>query len=311
MKTTQALGPFHIGERLYRGGCWEDCLATRMNMHGYWRLRRLLPLFNPSELGPVVFANSARLASSLKIASVLQLQETGLIENTHYCVLEYPLGDSLAGLWLLCQRKNQKLSPAMCCRIMSEVCEAIAQLYSMRDSGKLPTKILFQELSPRDIWVCSDGQSKLDIMNTTQTHEKMALLSHNATSKQNFYALSPERLLAKPIDERSDVFCLGALLYKMLTGSYPFLRADENATLQALCEAKAPSPSSVNPNIPYAIDSLLLHALKANPAERFASVAKMHEALVLLMAECHWTETQMELASFMSELMPPPPSGAQ
>jgi|GEM_PF-2178643 len=308
MTTTQAFGSFQIAERLSRGACWEDHLAMRRDAQGRWRLRRLLPVFNHSELGPVVFASSAQLASSLKIASVLQAQETGVLKDTHYCVLEFPLGDSLAGLWLFCQRKNTKLSPAMCCRIISDVCEAIAQVHAMRDAGRLSTEVLFQELSPRDIWVCTDGQTKLDVMNTTQTHGRLALSSLSATAGQNFYALSPERVLAKPMDERSDVFCLGALLYKMLTGTYPFLRESENATLQAVCEAQAPSPSSVHSDIPYAVDALLSHAMKPNPMERFASVSKMHEALVLLSAECNWTDTPMELASWMADFMPPPPA---
>jgi len=251
---------------------------------------------------------SAQFAASVQISSVLQVQEIGMIEGAHYCVLELPLGDSLAGLWLHCQRKNQKLSPSICCKIMSDICEAIAQVHAMRDAGKLSTEVLFQELSPRDIWVCADGQAKLDIMNTTQTHGKMALASHTATMGQNFYALSPERVLGRPLDERSDVFCLGALLYKMLTGTYPFLREDDEGTMQAVCEAQAPSPSSVDANIPYAVDALLFHALKSKPSERFASVSKMHEALVLLGPECNWTDTQMELASWIADLMPPPAS---
>jgi serine/threonine-protein kinase len=263
-------------------------------------------VFNASELGPVAFAMSTQLASSIKIPSVLQVQETGTLDGAHYCTLECPLGDSLAGLWLWGQRKNQKLSPAMCCKVMRDICEAIAQVHAMRDAGRLSTEVLFQELSPRDIWVCSDGQTKLDIMNTTQTHSKIALSSHTSAAGQNFYALSPERLLAKPLDERSDVFCLGALLYKMLTGTYPFLRENDEATLQAVLETQAPSPSSVDALIPYAVDTLLLHAMKPNPAERFASVSKMHEALVLLGSECKWTDTSLELASWMADLMPPP-----
>jgi len=305
MQTPQ-FGPFHIYERLYRGACWEDHRVTRKDAQGRWRLRRLLPALNTSELGPVAFAMSAQLAASLKIPSVLQVQETGALGGAHYCVLELPLGDSLAGLWLLCQRHNQKLSPAMCCKIMGDVCEAIAQAHSMREAGRLPVEVLFQELSPRDIWVCSDGQTKLDLMNSAQTQGKLALASHASAGGQNFYALSPERILAKPVDERSDVFCLGALLYKMLTGTYPFLRDHDEATLQAIGEAQAPSPSSVDANIPYAVDALLFHAMKPNPAERFASVSKMHEALVLLSAECNWTDTQWELASWLADLSPPP-----
>jgi len=308
MNSIQAFGAFQTYERLYRGACWEDHLATRTNAQGRWRLRRLLPVLNASELGPVAFAMSAQLASSIQIPSVLQVHETGVVEGAHYCVLEFPLGDSLAGLWLLCQRKNQKLSPAMCCKIVSDMCEAIAQIHAMRDTGRLATEVLFQELSPRDIWVCADGQSKLDIMNTTQTHGKIALSSHTSPAGQNFYALSPERILAKPLDERSDVFCLGTLLYKMLTGTYPFLRESHEHSLQAVCEAQAPSPSSIDADIPYAVDALLSHAMKPNPLERFASVSKLHEALVLLSSECKWTDTQMELASWLADLMPPPVS---
>ncbi|QWT23311.1 protein kinase [Subtercola sp. PAMC28395] len=94
--------------------------------------------------------------------------------------------------------------------------------------------------------------------------------------------MSPEQALGEAVDERGDIYQVGAVLHFALTGRPPFVRDSTSAVMRAHVNSPPPVPSVLYSGIPRAIDRLVVKALLKDPAGRYPSAAAMREAVVLL-----------------------------
>jgi serine/threonine-protein kinase len=91
--------------------------------------------------------------------------------------------------------------------------------------------------------------------------------------------MAPEQLEGEPLDQRADVFGLGALLYELLTGRPPYPGGSVTELLQARREAAPVPPRRLNPSIPPALETVILTALASDPANRYADALELDAAL--------------------------------
>src|SRR5262249_34893566 len=87
--------------------------------------------------------------------------------------------------------------------------------------------------------------------------------------------MSPEQAAGEAVDERTDIFSLGVVLYEMLTGKNPFRAATPMAIAQQIVEAPAPPPSSVKRGLPPALDAVVAKALEKRPVDRYSWTAML------------------------------------
>ncbi|HEY7356328.1 MAG TPA: serine/threonine-protein kinase [Ktedonobacterales bacterium] len=104
--------------------------------------------------------------------------------------------------------------------------------------------------------------------------------------------MSPEQACGNPVDHRADVYALGVVLFQALTGRVPFAASDHFTTVYMQIHEPPPAPRSINPNIPPAVEAVILKALAKDPNQRFQSAAAFGVALAGATPWLHLTHKQ-------------------
>ena len=206
-----------------------------------------------------------RLGDHPHVVTVFDIGEEGA---QPYIVSQYMAGGDLDGL--LKQAENRRLSINRAVRIAVEVWEALQHAHSRG--------IIHRDIKPGNIWLTDNGMAKLgdfglavalDRSRVTQAGMMLGTVSY----------MPPEQALGRQADARSDLYSWGCVLYEMVTGRPPFLGDDSVAIISQHINTAPVAPSWHNPEVPRALEALILRCLAKDPDERPESAAAIPEAL--------------------------------
>src|SRR5688500_17095256 len=164
------------------------------------------------------------------------------------------------------------LMPERAAEIAADVARALERAHN--------AGLVHRDIKPSNIMITSYGQTKVTdfgiaraLGDGEQTMTQTGMVIGTASY------LSPEQAQGNPVDARSDVYALGCVLYEMLTGRTPF-QGDTPLSIAYKHVREAPdTPSSVNPDVPDALDAIVMKALAKNADNRYQSAREMHEDL--------------------------------
>ena len=203
----------------------------------------------------------ARLSAHMNHPNIVAVYDAGETEGNPYIVMEYIEGHTA---FELPPRDVDEIVD-----IAIQLCDALAHAH---EQG-----IVHRDLKPENILLTSDGKVKLtDFGLATQLSSR---ISSDGAVVGTVYYLAPELLQGLTIDERVDLYALGALLYEWSTGELPFVASDPMAIITQHLFAPAVPPRARNPELPEALDRLILRLLSKSPEDRPASAREVREIL--------------------------------
>lgn len=139
--------------------------------------------------------------------------------------------------------------------------------------------VVHRDVSPSNIFVGRDGHVKLTDFGLAAMTADLRT-TPNGSFLGSFHYMSPEQVRgAGPVDERSDVYSCGAVLYELVTGHTAFNYDNAFSLMRAHVEQTPLTPRSMNPNIPPALDEIAMRAMAKEPERRFASAQEFRDAL--------------------------------
>ncbi len=137
--------------------------------------------------------------------------------------------------------------------------------------------VVHRDVKPSNILLDKDGNALLADFGLAYIHDASVSLTGSALIGTPTY-MSPEQALGDPVDQRSDLYSLGIIMYQMITGQVPFEAETPLAVLMKHMSEPVPLPRVINPQISEAIERVILKAIAKDPKERFVSVAEMNAA---------------------------------
>ena len=266
MVGTELGGRYRVEESLGRGGMGRVFAATDQQLG-----RRVAVKLLREELTDAVaqerFMREARSAAALSHPHACRLYEVGEHDGLTFLVMELLEGE------LLSDRILRALLPAVeAVAIMLPLMSAVTALHELG--------LIHRDLKPSNVFLTPQGVKLLDFGLARHTHMDAAFTAPALTMAGSVAGtlryMAPEQVTGDPVDERTDVFALGVMLFEMLTGHIPF-NAETNVDWLKAVLNDDPQPLG-RPEL-LALEPVVLRALQRRSADRFASVREMATVL--------------------------------
>lgn len=239
------------------------------------------------------FLNEARLAARLDHPSIVQVYDFGQGDELLYIVMEFIPGENLRKMLrdLRAQDKWVILTEAV--QIVQQVAEALGYAH---EQG-----VLHRDIKPDNLMLKPEPTERLpyrvvitdlglaQIKGERQTFDDAGSIGTPAY-------MSPEQILGKETDVRSDVYSLGILLYELAVGRVPFPAKNLEDARRYHVHEPVPEPRSFRPELPVPLEKIILKSLQKDPASRYQDAAEMALALENVLpavAEVSFTPSEM------------------
>ena len=310
--TIGQLGRYRLVKSLGVGGQAEVFKARYSGPGGFERtvvVKRILPANCEDPEFLKMFAAEARILGMLHHPNVVQAYDVGESGGTLFLVLEYVDGPSLGRLMRALRSAKRPLPAAFAGHFALEICRALDYVHRLCDSDGAPLNVIHRDVTPSNIVLTSTGSLKLLDFGIAK-YESSEVETRQRTIKGKPAYVAPEAIEGRGVDARSDLFSVGVVLHEMLTLSPLFGGDHDLAVLHKVMEMPIRPPSETRPDVPPALDAVVMKALQRDPALRYASAAEMARDLdgFVVGAQLHVDEVVDFLREIEPLLNPPRPS---
>lgn len=224
------------------------------------------------------FLAEARILARIRHPSIIETAGYGVIRNLHCIATEFVFGVSLQEVLLAGARNKTRLSAPAVLRIIGSVLEGLDAAHRATDEAGRPLHLVHRAVAPANVLVGFNGSAKLSDFGLAKlAHRGWETMAGRVTGKTSY--MSPEQILSRDLDARSDVFCVGVVLWELFAGRRLFHGAQITDIARAITRGRVPPPSRYAPGLPEGTDALVLRALAKDPQQRFGSALEMASAI--------------------------------
>lgn len=211
------------------------------------------------------FMREAQAAGKLTHPNIITIFDVGREEDLTYIVMQYIEGPSLQRLIA----QGEKFSVQEITKLMEQVCSALdyAHQHGIVHRDIKPGNVLLD--NNRKPYICDFGVARVDTSTLTQSGTAVGTPSY----------MSPEQVMGKKIDKRSDIFSIGCILYEFLTGRRPFEAESITTVIYKIINEEPPSISEVKKGLPAGFEKIISKALAKDPNDRYQNCKQFADDL--------------------------------
>src|SRR5436305_1229382 len=309
----ERFGQYTPLERLAAGGMAEVWKARMRGVEGIQKtvaITRILPHMNDNAEFVGMFIDEAKLAAQLTHPNIVHIYDLGKIGRDYYIAMEYVDGKDLRSLLNAARRKGMPVPLGLGLLIAARVASALDYAHRKRDFEDRELGLVHRDVSPQNVLLTSEGDVKLCDFGIAKAVSKVGQTQMGALKGKLQY-MSPEQAWGRPVDARSDLFSLGAVLFEMVTGERLFTGESEISVLELVRQGRTRAPRQVDPAIPREVDEIVARALAVDPKDRFQSAGEMKQRLEAALSSLSPSTGQTDLALFIQRALEPEPATAE
>jgi serine/threonine-protein kinase len=262
------LGHYDIVAELGRGGMGVVYKGHESSLNRYVAIKVLADSLAHDEAVKERFLREARSMAALNDPHIIQIYFIGEDEGQTYFVMEFVEGESLGSML----KREGKLSVEQSAKVIHQTAMGLSTAH---DRG-----VVHRDIKPGNLMINSRGAVKIaDFGIALSNHD----LSKKLTTTGEFVGtpgyLSPEVCLGKPVDQRSDIFSLGIVMFEMLAGRMPFTDESPLGLMLEVVKAEIPDVREINAEVDPEIARILDKMIAKDPAERYQSCHELVDDL--------------------------------
>ncbi|CAN5725655.1 Stk1 family PASTA domain-containing Ser/Thr kinase [soil metagenome] len=262
---------YQVEARIGAGGMAEVYRGFDSVLNRTVAIRVLLPQFARDTSFVHRFRREAQAAARLNQPNIVGVYDTGADDGTQYIVMEFIEGRTLAEFI----GAGRSPTPVQAAEIAQKICDAIAAAHAQG--------VIHRDIKPGNVMVTRDGTVKVMDFGIARMLGPETAPQTSAVLGTASY-LSPEQAQGTPVDARTDIYSLGAVLYELLTGRPPFMGDSPVAVAYKQVNETPALPSSLNPAVPAPLDAVVMKALSKNPSNRYQSAEEFSADLARVIA---------------------------
>jgi len=259
-------GRYEILERIGDGGMAVVYRARDKLLNRSVAIKVLRPEYVTDASFVESFRKESRAAASLTHPNIVSIFDVGKDGNIYYIVMELVEGRPLSDII--------REEGALDYRIVLKISEQIASALSVAHKNN----IIHRDVKPHNILITQDGHAKITDFGIARAVTDGTTVNDN-TVKGTVHYFSPEQGRGMYMDERSDIYSLGIVMYEMLTGEVPFDADNAVAVAVMHMNDRMTPPSRLVPGVPPALEQIIMKATEKHQVNRFKNADEMLEAL--------------------------------
>jgi serine/threonine protein kinase/Tfp pilus assembly protein PilF len=270
----ELIGHYRIESLIGIGGMGEVYLARDERLGRKAALKLLPDSLTTNETQLSRFKNEARTASALNHPNILTVYEIGTEGNVQFIATEF-----IEGVTLRAALTSGRMSAHTALEIAVQVASALAAAH---DAG-----VVHRDIKPENIMIRPDGYVKVLDFGIAKLSEQTPASDHHRGETSSLLQtrpglvlgtaryMSPEQARGQKVDARSDIWSLSVVFYEMVTGTPPFRGETPSDCIAAILTAEPAAVSSISPDVPAKLESILQKALRKNTDERYQTIKEM------------------------------------
>jgi serine/threonine-protein kinase len=264
----QQLGHYDIVSELGRGGMGVVYKGYETSLNRYVAIKVLADSLAHDQSVKERFLREARSMAALNDPHIIQIYFIGDDEGQTYFVMEFVDGESLGSVL----KRETKLKPEQAAKIIYQTAMGLTTAH---DKG-----VIHRDIKPGNLMVSARGAVKIADFGIALSAQDF---SKKLTSTGEFVGtpgyLSPEVCQGKPVDQRSDIFSLGIVLFECLAGRMPFTDESPLGLMLEVVKAEIPDITSLNKDVDPELSRILTKMVAKDPAERYQSCHELIDDL--------------------------------
>ncbi|UCE41234.1 MAG: protein kinase [Candidatus Aminicenantes bacterium] len=225
------------------------------------------------------FGNELKMARKISHKNVCRMYHLSEESGTHYITMEYVPGETLKGMI----RMTKQLSMGTAVSTAKQICEGLNEAHRLG--------VVHRDLKPQNIMIDKQGNARIMDFGIARSLESEGTTRPGIIIGTPEY-MSPEQTESREVDQRSDIYSLGIILFEMLTGRIPFEGETPISVAMKQKSEKPPDPAKFNPQIPEDLSHIILTCLEKDREKRYQSAEKLLADLNALEEDLPTTEKE-------------------
>ncbi len=300
----QKLGRYELLLPIARGGMGQVWVARLRGARGFHKLvavKTLLCIRGEEERMERMLLEEARIASLIQHSNVVQTLKLGEHEGTLYLVMEWVDGEPLSVV-LAGAEQLGGIPHLVAVNLIGQTLRGLQAAHELSDEHGLPLGVVHRDVSPHNILVSYSGVVKVVDFGIAQAVNQCLAGVDTDEVQGKFGYMAPEQILGGRVDQRTDLFAVGIMLYLLTTGRHPFKDHAVEGVLQGIMsDEPAIRPSLLKPGYSRTLEAVVMKALDKDRDRRWPSAEEMRQALERGVPQAFSLGFEAQLRAFMGD----------
>ena len=276
------LGPYYLVKLIAIGGMAEIYLASTKGVAGFEKqlaLKVIHPDYADDQRFVQMLVDEAKISVKLNHPNIAQTFDLGRIENCYFISMEFVDGADFFQILKKVSEMNDEFPVDAALFVVSEALLGLGYAHKTCDDDGSPLQIIHRDMSPQNILVSRFGEVKITDFGIAKA-ANLSTKTRAGVIKGKLVYMSPEQSWGDKVDQRTDIFSAGIVLYEALTGGSLYMEKNPVRLLERVRKAEIPPPSSRRPaEISPELDAIVMKALSPRPADRYQSAMEFSEVV--------------------------------